>query len=435
MKKMLGLFAVFSITLFLSASVATAAIIQVSPGQDLQAALDATVDGDIIQMAEGTYTGQGFAYETAITIEGGWSSDFTERDITAHPTVLQVTGWGIFTMREDSIIDGLTVIGAGVGNGIENCGTDFIVRNCTVRNFDIGIQTCSITLNVIENCVADNNGTGIAVCGPSSTYNCLIINNGVGIGICCGSRVVNCTIADNDTAIDDCEELYITNSIIWNNTNLSVRSCDPGSVLAGNWITNSDVQDPNLAGANENICADPLFNADYTLGSGSPCIDAGAETMLQYGNPLYATITDLPLAFNGAAPDMGAYETEDTIAAQVNISANTINVKSKGNYITCYIELPDDNAGNIDVSTVVLESVSALASPVELGDSNNNGVADLMVKFDRSSVHALLTQDGETSLTITGSLTDGTGFEGSDVVNVKNVGVEHTNEVNPGSIL
>ncbi|MCK4482428.1 hypothetical protein KAU55_04320 [Candidatus Bathyarchaeota archaeon] len=107
--------------------------------------------------------------------------------------------------------------------------------------------------------------------------------------------------------------------------------------------------------------------------------------------------------------------------ATINIDPDTLNLKSRGKWITAYIELPEDcDASEIDLSTVKLNGeISAALHPTEIGDYDNNGILDLMVKFDRQDLRAILSA-GEATLTITGQLIDGTPFEGSDTIRVLN---------------
>lgn len=113
---------------------------------------------------------------------------------------------------------------------------------------------------------------------------------------------------------------------------------------------------------------------------------------------------------------------QDVIPATVEINPDTVNLKSKGNWISCYIELPPEyDPNDIDITTVTMSretsSVPAETSPYEVGDFDSDGILDLMVKFDRYSFHQMLVV-GTIQLTVKGSIVDGTSFEGVGAVNV-----------------
>lgn len=114
-------------------------------------------------------------------------------------------------------------------------------------------------------------------------------------------------------------------------------------------------------------------------------------------------------------------ETED-VEAIIDIDPDTLNLKSKGKWVTCYIELPEDyDVSDIDTSTVKLnyedfDEISAELHPTEVGDHDTDGIPDLMVKFDRQELIAILSV-GEAKLTITGEV-NGSPFEGTDTINV-----------------
>lgn len=63
------------------------------PFKDLQAAVDKAEEGAIIKIAEGNYLGkmeQGFIeVKKYLTLEGGWNTDFTERDFIKYHTMIQ----------------------------------------------------------------------------------------------------------------------------------------------------------------------------------------------------------------------------------------------------------------------------------------------------------------------------------------------------------
>jgi hypothetical protein len=64
--------------------------------------------------------------------------------------------------------------------------------------------------------------------------------------------------------------------------------------------------------------------------------------------------------------------------------------RSEPNF-TVFIELPDGSAGDIDPGSIKLNRLSGLEERSIVGDANNNGIADLMIKSNRS---VLVTGDG-----------------------------------------
>jgi len=120
------------------------------------------------------------------------------------------------------------------------------------------------------------------------------------------------------------------------------------------------------------------------------------------------------------------------VSATTDIDPDTLNLKSKGKWITAYIELPEGyNVSDIDIYSIRLNDtfpVSLLVNPpvpvpTEIGDYDNDGIPDLKVKFNRKALtshiyHTLGIMYGNVTLTITGNLTDGTMFEGSDTIKV-----------------
>jgi len=138
----------------------------------------------------------------------------------------------------------------------------------------------------------------------------------------------------------------------------------------------------------------------------------------------------LELKSDGGKVELEISLTEPTVLAVpavVDIDPDTLNLKSRGKWITAYIELPESYpVDEIDKNTVAIAAVDngRLAQPVlafgptEVGDHDGDGIPDLMVKFDRAAVQALL-QPGEVELKVSGRLVDGLPFEGSDTIMVR----------------
>jgi hypothetical protein len=110
----------------------------------------------------------------------------------------------------------------------------------------------------------------------------------------------------------------------------------------------------------------------------------------------------------------------DEIQAAIDIDPDSLNLNSKGKWITCYIELPEDyDVEEIKVSTIKLnDEVPAESRPTGVGDCDDDGIAELMVKFDRSAVQEILEAGDEVEITVTGELDVDTKFEGSDTIRV-----------------
>jgi len=100
-----------------------------------------------------------------------------------------------------------------------------------------------------------------------------------------------------------------------------------------------------------------------------------------------------------------------------DIDPGILNLKSKGKWITAYIEFNENfNIENIDTDSIQLIIDSHILyvdpeSPNAIGDYDNDGLFDLMIKFNRSTVISAISSNPEPSqfceMTITGDLNDG----------------------------
>ncbi len=100
---------------------------------------------------------------------------------------------------------------------------------------------------------------------------------------------------------------------------------------------------------------------------------------------------------------------------------HTLNLSSHGSFVTGYLEPPAGySAEDIDVSSILLNGAVAVAdgAPTSIGDFDDDGILDLMVKFSRSEVLEILSAGTDVQVTVNGAVA-GDCFEGSDMIRVK----------------
>jgi len=123
---------------------------------------------------------------------------------------------------------------------------------------------------------------------------------------------------------------------------------------------------------------------------------------------------------DGPDNDIFMIRLREQISASVDIDPDTLNLKSNGQWITAYISLP----GEYRIDDIVPETVRIADNPLVWSEIQD-GV--FMAKFDRASVQAALTDETDyeiaskfyyLTLTVTGELSDGTQFEGTDTIRV-----------------
>lgn len=148
----------------------------------------------------------------------------------------------------------------------------------------------------------------------------------------------------------------------------------------------------------------------------------------RYGNVYFHGAIDEVEIYNVAIPDediLANYEKGIKPVEDIDIDPDTLNLKSKGKWITTYIELKAGyDVNDIDVSTVAITDINGVplnipaeSHPTSVGDEDGDGIPDLMVKFDRSDVQDACSP-GDATITISGELTGGTTFSGSDTITV-----------------
>lgn len=111
--------------------------------------------------------------------------------------------------------------------------------------------------------------------------------------------------------------------------------------------------------------------------------------------------------------------------AKIDIKPDTLNIISTAieKSITAYIELPVELSPKaIDVSTILLfGNIAALESPIDVTDHDQNGIQELVVKFDRQIVIDFLIStnqvEGAVVFTVNG-IAKGQPFKGVDTISI-----------------
>jgi hypothetical protein len=110
------------------------------------------------------------------------------------------------------------------------------------------------------------------------------------------------------------------------------------------------------------------------------------------------------------------------IVTSAELQPHTLNRQSEGNFLTAHIEFDEAyDASEIDISSVALilnghTMQAAEPANVRISDYNENGVADLTVKFDRQEALESI-GNGFVEIAVTG-LIDGVFFQESDTIRV-----------------
>jgi predicted outer membrane repeat protein len=362
---------------------------------------------------------------------------------------------------ETTILDGFTITG-GNANGVKSFNTEgggiwvypdisFTIINCTIiRNrakfngggiHSLGSSSCCFP---ITNCrfisnSAGSRGGAISLDGESlpNISNCVFAGNSAEAGGAIGNieaypRIKNCTFTGN-RALDECDAVIdydgsgFRNCILWANAGQSPQhipdcyggrySCIQGwtGALGGIGNINEDplFVDPgywNDNGTHDDANDDVWVDGDYHLLLGSLCIDTGDPNYI--AEPNETDLDGRPRIIGGRI-DMGAYEYNPLVPAEVKIVPKTINLASKGKWITAYIWLPDEyDVTDIETNTVFLNDK---IQPEQFSVDEQQQVAT--AKFTREDVQDIL-NIAEVELKITGRLTDGTVFESADTIKV-----------------
>jgi hypothetical protein len=408
----------------------------------IQAAVDDSIDGDIVIVADDTYSGpgnRGIDFKgKAITVK---SENGPENCIIDCEN--EARGF-YFHNNEDanSVLNGFTITN---GYSYDRGGGIYCYRSSPK------IINCIICHNLVETWDWFGGGGGMYNKSSNPTINnCIFSENvvnadpregGYGGGMNNESSspvITNCTFVHNSIDFRWANEgegggifnVYnstpvLTNCIFWNNKDES-GTIETSQIYSHNnsqpVINYSCVQGwtGDLGGIG-NIGDNPLFVSgplgDYYLsqvaagqGSDSPCVDAGSEQASALGMSIHTTRTDE--IFDSGIVDMG-YHYPAWLPVEIEMAPDTLNLSSNGTWIRCYIWLPQDyDVAEVNTDSILLEGQIA---PAQVWVKEEEQV--VMTKFSRAEVQDTI-ETGEVELIVSGELFNGAKFEGTDTIRV-----------------
>jgi DNA-binding beta-propeller fold protein YncE len=113
------------------------------------------------------------------------------------------------------------------------------------------------------------------------------------------------------------------------------------------------------------------------------------------------------------------------VPAEVIVTPSTLNLTSHGRYVTGSVELAGFFVEEIVVSSVRLQQVIPAVPGLEtIDDADNDGIQELVMKFDRAQFQAILPQGEYAPVSITGDVRNRT-FAGEDTIRTLRPNVTH----------
>jgi len=211
---------------------------------------------------------------------------------------------GIDLNRDTSLVAEQNMIRNNQGDGVEMRMNDYsgppltvIFRNNVIHdNENDGIQLIDYdgysprSIYIQQNLIYDNAEAGVGIMGGGETH-----ESYEGASALEAVYVQNNTFVGNNHGLTGGDNLIAVNNIFAGHVNIAIKNTDGNSSATHNlfWNNGSDIENSNVNLATT-VFANPLLDSNYYPTAGSPAINAG---------------TNAGFPFNGAAPDLGAYET------------------------------------------------------------------------------------------------------------------------------
>lgn len=349
-------------------------------------------------------------------------------------TISNIGDIGIGLSHYNNTIADNTITNSTVGVYLMEGSNNNIIKGNTISNSTPGWASYGMNIYGFNNTIIGNRITNISYTGirlnsyapyPIKSTNNVVSGNIVSKtnqGIAAGFEAPSNTIIGNNASdnyiglfiFDHSDDNTVINNVVSNNYyGITLFSSDDTKVYHNNFIDNT-----------EQVLLSNSFNTlwddDYPFG-GNYWSDYTDEDL--YNGPNQNVLGSDDIWDHSYVIDASNRDDYPLVhpwgPATIDIDPDTLNLEITERWITAYIELPEIyDVSEIDVSSILLNDAIPvdLEAPTEIGDYDEDGIPDLMVKFDRASVIDLLSV-GEATLTITGEV-NGIPFEGNDTIRV-----------------
>jgi len=345
-----------------------------------------------------TGTSEALTHNTTVTLILTISADFS---IAASPSALVVA-------RGDADASTLTVTSLNGFSSEVNlsifdlpAGVVAFFNSSTVTPPPDGSATSTLILNVSNSTAPGNYSLTISGTSDSLTHSVtisLIVTAQADFTVSASPSSLTAAQGGGNTSIITVTSIYGFNAAV----NLSVSGAPTGVTVMLNPMSVTPFEGSATSTLTVSV------NATATAGS-YDLIVTGISGSLTHN-------TTVTLIVKGV----------QVIEACVEFKPEALNLKCKGKWIICFIKLPKGyNASDIDASTIMLNGTVSASKTKILWDCDHDRVIGLLAKFNRTEVQQFILnainatgKEARVRLTVTGSLKDGTQFQGTDRIKV-----------------
>jgi parallel beta-helix repeat protein len=347
---------------------------------DLQAAINAAVDGDEIRIAQGTYsqtsTGSGITavariVDKKITLRGGYTiSDWNNSRPGTNPTMIdaQENGIGVYIKYQadigigEIVLNGLSITGGKAteaGAGTDSGGGVYIDHTTHVR---VTLQDCKL----YENSAEDGNGAGL---WSTRSDNLHILdseihdNEGSGIVVTYGDNTV---IADNE---------------VKDNTGIGISVISDvggGLDIRGNEVAGNEGSGINLNTAKGGSLTDNVVTDNHTDSGGGGLDISGAVDEFEISNNTVrgnSALQGAGIDISGSVAEIrnNLIESNSTTAVSNGGGGLYVNAGASGSYVLVSgNRILSNTSTNMGGGLVVLGEVDVIGNTIT-GNSGSSG--------------------------------------------------------------